>query len=117
MQYKNKRKYFVKWRRYVQKILKSFHISLFASIVRLYIDIVSFLQTPPRQKKILILPSSLTYNMYMPHHFIVRIDKVSAPMTVSPCLDLRPVRHEPLVVVDRHLGLGVLTTRQYHNLL
>ena len=53
----------------------------------------------------------------MPHHFAGRVDVVSAPMVISPCVELWPVIHEALVVVYGHLGHGILTTRQYHHLL
>ena len=53
----------------------------------------------------------------LPHHFVVRVEEVSAPVTVSASLEARPVRQEPVLVVDGDLGHGVHTTRQYHQLL
>ena len=55
--------------------------------------------------------------MSLPHHFIVRVDEVSAPVTVSPCVQAGQVRHPALSVVDGHLSLAEGTSRQDDSLL
>ena len=56
----------------------------------------------------------------LPHHFIVRIDVVSAPVVVSASVEGRLVLHEASTVVDGDFGHGatiVHTSCQYHFIL
>ena len=55
--------------------------------------------------------------MLLPHHLVVWVDEVSAPVVVSSLVELWPVRHPALSVVDSHLGLSVLTTRYDDSIL
>ena len=55
--------------------------------------------------------------MSLPHHLVVCVDEVSAPVTVSPCVQAGQVRQEPLGVVDGHLSLAVGASRYDDSLL
>ena len=50
--------------------------------------------------------------MSLPHHLVVRVDEVSAPVAPSPRVELWPVRHPARGVVDGHLCLGEVASRQ-----
>ena len=55
--------------------------------------------------------------LLLPHHLIVRVDKVSAPMVPSARVELWPVRYPALGVVDGHLVLLEITSRYDDSLL
>ena len=46
------------------------------------------------------------------HHLVVRVDKVSTPVAVSPHVEAGQVLHPALAVIDCHPGLGVESSRQ-----
>ena len=49
--------------------------------------------------------------MSLPHHLVVRVDEVSAPVVPSARVELWPVRYPALRVVDGHLVLLEITSR------
>ena len=49
--------------------------------------------------------------MSLPHHLVVRVDEVSAPVVRSARVELWPVRYPALRVVDGHLVLLEITSR------
>ena len=46
------------------------------------------------------------HSAMLPHHLVVRVYDVAAPVVVSARVEAGPVRQEPLGVVDDDLGLG-----------
>ena len=55
--------------------------------------------------------------MSLPHHLVVRVDEVSAPVVPSARVELWPVRYPALSVVDGHLVLLEITSRYDDSIL
>ena len=55
--------------------------------------------------------------LLLPHHFVVTVDEVPAPVVASPRVQAGQVLYEACVVVDSHQAHGVLASRQYYYLL
>ena len=65
----------------------------------------------------MILSLQTLVAMPLPHHFIVRVDEVSAPVVRSARVELWPVLHPALSVVDGHLVLLEITSRYDDSIL
>ena len=53
----------------------------------------------------------------LPHHLVVRVDEVPAPVVVSTSIQDGQILYEAGVVVDSHQAHGVVASRQYYYLL